>query len=108
VDVETVATTLALAEQNHAEELKRVCLDFVSKHLAQAGAGSSCSAPARFGACFGVRFGVRFGVFGFGPFGLVRLGWGLGDPPGRWRRASAPLSAPQGQPKPEPEKADPR
>lgn len=35
VDVETVATTLALAEQNHAEELKRVCLDFVSRNLAQ-------------------------------------------------------------------------
>ncbi|WIA09235.1 hypothetical protein OEZ85_008643 [Tetradesmus obliquus] len=34
VDVETAATTLALAEQNHAEELKRVCLDFVSRHLA--------------------------------------------------------------------------
>jgi speckle-type POZ protein len=33
VDVETAATTLALAEQNHAEELKRVCLDFVSRHL---------------------------------------------------------------------------
>jgi speckle-type POZ protein len=33
VDVETVATTLALAEQNHAEDLKRVCLDYVSKHL---------------------------------------------------------------------------
>ncbi|GBF94017.1 hypothetical protein Rsub_07285 [Raphidocelis subcapitata] len=35
VDAETAATTLALAEQNHAEELKRVCLDFVSKNLAQ-------------------------------------------------------------------------
>eukprot|EP00798_Chlamydomonas_sp_ICE-L_P022715 gene22715-29876_t len=34
VDVETVATTLALAEQNHAEELKKVCLDFVSRNLA--------------------------------------------------------------------------
>lgn len=33
VDVETVATTLTLAEQNHAEELKRVCLEFVSKNL---------------------------------------------------------------------------
>ena len=34
VSVDTVATTLALAEQNNAKELKRVCLDFVSKHLA--------------------------------------------------------------------------
>lgn len=34
VDVETVATTLTLAEQNHADELKKVCLDFVSKNLA--------------------------------------------------------------------------
>eukprot|EP00878_Enallax_costatus_P013058 GHUV01013644.1.p1 GENE.GHUV01013644.1~~GHUV01013644.1.p1 ORF type:complete len:476 (+),score=203.40 GHUV01013644.1:518-1945(+) len=34
VDVETAATTMALAEQNHAEELKRVCLDFVSRNLA--------------------------------------------------------------------------
>jgi len=33
VTVETVATTLALAEQNNARELKRVCLEFVSKHL---------------------------------------------------------------------------
>eukprot|EP00889_Picochlorum_renovo_P005940 jgi/Picre1/32970/NNA_008297.t1 len=33
VAVETVATTLALAEQNNARELKRVCLEFVSKHL---------------------------------------------------------------------------
>lgn len=33
VEVETVATTLALAEQNNARELKRVCLEFVSKHL---------------------------------------------------------------------------
>lgn len=33
VEVETVATTLALAEQNNANELKRVCLEFVSKHL---------------------------------------------------------------------------
>ena len=33
--VETVATTLALAEQNHGEELKRVCLEFVSRHLQQ-------------------------------------------------------------------------
>lgn len=34
VDVETAATTLTLAEQSHAEELKRVCLEFVSKNLA--------------------------------------------------------------------------
>ncbi|KAK9815417.1 hypothetical protein WJX72_003308 [[Myrmecia] bisecta] len=33
VEVDTVATTLALAEQNHGEELKRVCLDFVSRNL---------------------------------------------------------------------------
>lgn len=33
LQVESVATTLALAEQNHAEELKRVCLEFVSKNL---------------------------------------------------------------------------
>ncbi|PSC69902.1 BTB POZ and MATH domain-containing 2-like isoform A [Micractinium conductrix] len=33
VEIETVATTLALAEQNNARELKRVCLEFVSKHL---------------------------------------------------------------------------
>jgi len=33
VEVETVATTLALAEQNNPRELKRVCLEFVSKHL---------------------------------------------------------------------------
>lgn len=31
--VETVATTLTLAEQNHAEELKRVCLEFASRNL---------------------------------------------------------------------------
>ena len=31
--METVATTLTLAEQNHADELKKVCLDFVSRHL---------------------------------------------------------------------------
>lgn len=30
VDEMTVATTLTLAEQNHATELKRVCLDFIS------------------------------------------------------------------------------
>jgi speckle-type POZ protein len=35
VDLETAATTLTLAEQNHAEELKRVCLDFVARNLAQ-------------------------------------------------------------------------
>ena len=28
-----MATTLSLAEQNHAEELKRVCLEFVSRNL---------------------------------------------------------------------------
>ncbi len=28
-----MATTLALGEQNHAEELKRVCLEFVSRNL---------------------------------------------------------------------------
>lgn len=28
-----MATTMTLAEQNHAEELKRVCLEFVSKNL---------------------------------------------------------------------------
>ena len=33
VEVDTVATTLALAEQNNAWELKRVCLEFVSRHL---------------------------------------------------------------------------
>jgi speckle-type POZ protein len=33
VSVDTVATTLALAEQNNAKELKRVCLEFVSKNL---------------------------------------------------------------------------
>jgi speckle-type POZ protein len=33
VEAESVATTLALAEQNNARELKRVCLDFVSRHL---------------------------------------------------------------------------
>eukprot|EP00887_Chlorella_sp_A99_P004903 scaffold4.g4903.t1 len=33
VEVDTVATTLALAEQNNARELKRVCLEFVSKNL---------------------------------------------------------------------------
>ena len=33
VQVETVATTLTLAEQNHAEELKRVCLEFASRNL---------------------------------------------------------------------------
>ena len=34
VDNETVATTLTLAEQNHADELKKVCLDYVSRNLA--------------------------------------------------------------------------
>jgi hypothetical protein len=29
VDVDTVASTLALAEQNHAEALKQVCLKYV-------------------------------------------------------------------------------
>ena len=33
LQVESVATTLSLAEQNHAEELKRVCLDYVSRNL---------------------------------------------------------------------------
>lgn len=33
VDVENAATTLTLAEQNHAKELKRVCLEFVARHL---------------------------------------------------------------------------
>lgn len=33
LQVNTVATTMTLAEQNHAEELKRVCLEFVSKNL---------------------------------------------------------------------------
>jgi hypothetical protein len=31
--VPTVATTLTLAEQNHGAELKRVCLEFVSRNL---------------------------------------------------------------------------
>lgn len=31
--MDTVATTLTLAEQNHAEELKRVCLEFASRNL---------------------------------------------------------------------------
>ncbi|KAJ9531532.1 hypothetical protein V8C86DRAFT_2577159 [Haematococcus lacustris] len=34
IDVATVATTLTLAEQNSAEELKKVCLEFVSRNLA--------------------------------------------------------------------------
>lgn len=34
VDVETAATTLALAEQNHAESLKQACLEYVANHLA--------------------------------------------------------------------------
>lgn len=33
LQVDTVATTLSLSEQNHAEELKRVCLEFVSRNL---------------------------------------------------------------------------
>ncbi|KDD76145.1 hypothetical protein H632_c337p0, partial [Helicosporidium sp. ATCC 50920] len=33
VEVETVATTLALAEQNNAADLKRVCLEYVARHL---------------------------------------------------------------------------
>ncbi|GMH40661.1 hypothetical protein BSKO_08565 [Bryopsis sp. KO-2023] len=33
VDVETAATTLTLAEQNHAADLKVVCLDFVARNL---------------------------------------------------------------------------
>ncbi len=35
VDVENAATTLALAEENHASELKRHCLDFVASNLSQ-------------------------------------------------------------------------
>ncbi|PNW84405.1 hypothetical protein CHLRE_03g144284v5 [Chlamydomonas reinhardtii] len=34
VDVESVAFTLALADRNHAAELKRVCLDYVGRNLA--------------------------------------------------------------------------
>ncbi|KXZ44695.1 hypothetical protein GPECTOR_63g23 [Gonium pectorale] len=34
VDTETVAFTLALADKNHAEELKKVCLDYVGRNLA--------------------------------------------------------------------------
>lgn len=34
VDVETVAHTLTIAEQNNGNDLKRVCLDFVSRNLA--------------------------------------------------------------------------
>ncbi|GLC40320.1 hypothetical protein PLESTB_001597800 [Pleodorina starrii] len=34
VEVESVADTLALADGNHSEELKKVCLDFVGRHLA--------------------------------------------------------------------------
>ncbi|KAL6770795.1 hypothetical protein ACKKBF_B32705 [Auxenochlorella protothecoides x Auxenochlorella symbiontica] len=33
IEEETVATTLALAEQNNALELKRVCLEYVALHL---------------------------------------------------------------------------
>ncbi|MEW5309029.1 MAG: hypothetical protein WDW38_000942 [Sanguina aurantia] len=35
VDIRTVATTLTLAEQNNGEELKKVCLEFVSKNLSE-------------------------------------------------------------------------
>ena len=35
VEVETAATTLALAEQNHAHALKRACLEYVALHLAE-------------------------------------------------------------------------
>jgi speckle-type POZ protein len=35
VDAATVATTLALADQNNAADLKRVCLAFAARHLAQ-------------------------------------------------------------------------
>eukprot|EP00210_Caulerpa_lentillifera_P001309 g1260.t1 len=35
VDIENVATTLTLAEQNHASDLKKVCLDFVGRNLQQ-------------------------------------------------------------------------
>ena len=34
LQVDTVATTLTLAEQNHAEELKRVAMEFACKQLA--------------------------------------------------------------------------
>lgn len=33
MQVSTVATTATLAEQNRGEELKRVCLEFISKNL---------------------------------------------------------------------------
>ncbi|GFR41947.1 hypothetical protein Agub_g2741, partial [Astrephomene gubernaculifera] len=33
VDTESVAFTLALADKNHAEELKKVCLDYVGRNL---------------------------------------------------------------------------
>ena len=35
IDRDSVATTLALAETNHAYELKRVCLEFVADNLTQ-------------------------------------------------------------------------
>ena len=35
VDVDTAATTLALAEQNHAQALKQACLEYVATHLAR-------------------------------------------------------------------------
>lgn len=33
MDVETVALTLTIAEQNHADDLKRMCLDFAGRNL---------------------------------------------------------------------------
>jgi len=33
VEASTAATTLALAEQNHAAELKRVCMEYTARHL---------------------------------------------------------------------------
>lgn len=52
VEVGTAATTLALAEQNNAAELKRVCLEFVARHLKQVrpwfgGGGVAGSRPAK-------------------------------------------------------------
>lgn len=35
VDIESVATTLTLAEQNQASDLKKVCLDYVGRNLQQ-------------------------------------------------------------------------
>ncbi|EFJ44326.1 hypothetical protein VOLCADRAFT_42798, partial [Volvox carteri f. nagariensis] len=34
VEVDTVSYTLALADRNHSEDLKKVCLDFVARNLA--------------------------------------------------------------------------